>query len=188
MEHRRHQPIAVGTEDLPNADAGTGNRDDCPSVGDAVVDYLAEALGVEVEPALAEALRTAVLVALEVADRYRRRGGRGLSTVAMRSDARVEARLVTHLRRDPVTARCALGLCRLLIGSDRTPPESGLLWWVARGRSSISELDDEWRRRWRFDVRQIDHTLADAAASSQPARATPRKPTRAGPVVGTRAS
>ncbi|MDP9092406.1 MAG: hypothetical protein M3N95_05535 [Actinomycetota bacterium] len=133
----------VAEHEVPAGRAADG------SVAEVVLAYLDLVAGQVVSPpSLRDQIMTAATIALEVSERYRLNNGRGASVIAMRSDARPGGRLVTHLRQEFGPTPAAEALARILVGPDRTPIETSLLWWAARGLQSASALPDHLRARW----------------------------------------
>lgn len=131
-----------------------------PSVAEFVVAYLSDAVRpCAIDAALRPWLVEGVVVALEVAGRHHGNGGVGPSLLAMRPDARPEARLATHLRRgfgDPCLASV---IARLLIGGDGTTIDTGVLWWAAQGTRNV-DAPATTRQRWLRDLDVAERIVA----------------------------
>jgi hypothetical protein len=84
----------------------------------------------------------------------------------MRTDARREARLVTHLRAEFGVEVAAARMARLLVGPDRSPIQTALLWWSARPCVTATEVPEDVRSRWRRDLRAADTAAALLAAEA----------------------
>jgi hypothetical protein len=151
MDWRRLHMTEFVTNDFELADsheAITGRVAD-RSVAEIVLAYLDEVAGsVVATPVLRDQIMTAATIAIEVSERHRLNNGRGPAVIAMRSDARPAGRLVTHLREEFGPTRVADALARILVGPDRSPIQTSLLWWAARGFDSASVLPDRLRQRW----------------------------------------
>jgi hypothetical protein len=94
------------------------------------------------------------------------KGGTGPSLLGMRSDARKEARLVTHLRTAFDNEVAARNVARLLVGADGTAIESALLWWSARVDLVPSDVPAEVRGRWMRYLRTTESAISTAAKLS----------------------
>jgi hypothetical protein len=133
-----------------------------PSAGEIVLDALRSIAGsMYLTSALESQIVSAVTIAVDLAMRHARNRGKGSALLAMRTDARTEARLVTHLRREFGNDAVARNLARLLVGPDRASIETALLWWSLR-RNPEAVAPQGIRDRWTRYVRG-----AEVAASSQ---------------------
>lgn len=142
-------------------------RHDEPSVGEMVVAKLRSAIDpVGISSGLADRLLDAVAITMELAERHALNGGTGPSILAMRADARRDARLVTHLRPAYESDTAAASVARLLVGADHTPVETSLLWWCVHPDLDVSEVPAAIRGRWSQYLRTAERALA---RSGQPA-------------------
>jgi hypothetical protein len=137
-------------------------RGDDPSVGEMVLGKLRAATGYEpTTEACREAILDAVTIALELAERHCTNSrSSGPSLVAMRADARKEARLATNLRAEFGDTTIAGRIARLLVGPEGTLIETGLLWWSARPDFSRAAVPQKVRSRWLREIRAVDKALA----------------------------
>jgi hypothetical protein len=78
----------------------------------------------------------------------------------MRSDARKESRLATHLRDDLGDRSVAGRIARLLVGPEGSPIETALLWWSGRPDFSPVAVPQEIRSRWLREFRAADRAVA----------------------------
>jgi hypothetical protein len=141
--------VASTSTELANAREISVARIADPSVPETVVAYLDEVVDRVVIPSrLEDQIITAVTIALEVSRRHALNNGQGPSVIAMRTDARREGRLVTHLREEFGRTHVADVLSRILVGPDGSPIDTSLLWWAAQGRASASFVPRELRQRW----------------------------------------
>jgi hypothetical protein len=141
--------IASNDFELAELYEGATGRVADRSVAETVLAYLDAVTGHAVAaPVLRDQIMTAATIAIEVSERHRLNNGRGPAVIAMRSDARPAGRLVTHLREEFGPTRVADALARILVGPDRSPIQTSLLWWAARGFDSASVLPDRLRQRW----------------------------------------
>lgn len=169
MDVRRIQQFEVPTVMSTMLNVTSPNarsRDDDPSVGDAVVEFLSDALGrFPARPVTRARLLVAVAVAVELSQRHALKGGARPSIIAMRSSARKHARLAVHLHAEfgsPVAAR---GLARLLVGAPQSSLECSLLWWVAQRPSAPHLVPLPIRTRWLNDLSIADGVVLRRAAA-----------------------
>jgi hypothetical protein len=149
------------------------------SVGATVIRYLHQVTGRRpATPTTRARLLDAVTIAVELGERHARRSGAKPSVLAMRSDARKQARLVTHLRNEFNDDRVARSLARLLVGGDGTSIETSLLWWVAQRDSLPARVPAAIRSRW---VRALAN--ADRHASAPRSRGHCRRKDRRVPTA-----
>lgn len=139
---------------------------------DMVVDALRTVVGSELITAVEDRLLDAITIALEVAGRHALNRGRGSAVLAMRSDARPQSRLVTHLRRELDDDGVARNLARLLVGADGTPIETALLWWSARRKLGAVDVPVTVRDRWLRYLRACGTSRGDSASYPQPSVTT----------------
>lgn len=166
MEHDRWraQITERATEPMCLAAWQTDNRSDLtdqPSVADIVIDVAQRATMRRLDDYAHSLLAEGVVSAMELADRYRAKGGTGNALIAMRPSARRPARLVTSLRGivgDPIVAS---RLARLLIGSEGASLETSLLWWTAHRPADIDSIPELARRRW---ARDLDAVFRDSSS------------------------
>jgi hypothetical protein len=167
MDVRRLRSVEIATA-LPApailAASQPISRPDDPSVGEVVLDFLSGAIGgFPAAPTTRSRLLDAVAVVVELSERHALNGGVRPSFVAMRSDARKESRLVTALDAEfgnPIAAR---GMARLLVGADRSPFESSLLWWAAKRDSTPDAVPQQIKSRWRRELAITDRALQHEA-------------------------
>jgi hypothetical protein len=136
-----------------------------PSVGEMVLDKLRAATGHEpTTERCVEAILDAVAIALELAERHcTNPRSNGPSLIAMRSDARKDARLATHLRTAVGDASVAGRIARLLVGPEGSSIEAGLLWWSARPDFHPAAVPQRVISRWIREFRAIDRVMAAAS-------------------------
>jgi hypothetical protein len=145
----RMTEIASNDFELAELYEGATGRVADRSVAETVLAYLDAVTGHAVAaPVLRDQIMTAATIAIEVSERHRLNNGRVPSVIAMRSDAKPSGRLVTHLRAEFGPKPVAGALARILAGPDRSPIQTSLLWWAARGTESASVLPDRLRQRW----------------------------------------
>ena len=152
-----HETLALWPLDAPASRVGD------PSVGEMVLEKLRAVTGIDPSSRCEEWVRDAVVIAFELAQRHARRRGNGPSLLAMRADARKEARLVTRLRAESIPGAAAGRIARLLVGAESSPIESALLLWCAQHDFVPDGVPASIRDRWRRDIRG-----ADACAASGP--------------------
>lgn len=177
--------IAVPNEDLALQPLEMpASRVDDPSVGEMVLDKLRAVAGHDPTRRCEEWVRDAVVIAFELAARHSRRRGGGPSLLAMRADARPEARLVSRLRAEFESDAAAGRIARLLVGADSSPIETALLWWCAQKDFVPVGIPAPIRDRWRRDLRAADAYAASgnvqpppAARKCRPAAAAAKSPT-----------
>jgi hypothetical protein len=130
---------------------------DVPSPADAVVSCAAAVIPVRGLSASGwDRLRDAVVIAFEVAERHGTHDRSRPALVAMRSDARVDARLSTRLRAEYGDHAAARSMARLLVGSVDAPVSTALLWWAVRPRTERAAIPAHVRRRWARDLAAVD--------------------------------
>jgi hypothetical protein len=113
-----------------------------------VVHKLNEVVGDGMNTVTQDRILDAVVIAIALSERHAMNGGTGPSLLGMRTDARPESRLITHLRAafdDDVVAR---NIARLLVGPDGTPIDTALLWWCSRPNLTASDVPLNVRTRW----------------------------------------
>lgn len=163
----REHPVA--DESLAHLAAETrAARVEDPSVGEMVLDKLKLATGASPSTfRCRDYLLGAVAVALEVAERHAKTRGRTRpSLIAMRTDARVGARLVNQLRAEFGDGGVANRVARLLVGADNSPIETALLWWAARPDLSADDVPADVRARWSRDFQAVDRALSTTRRST----------------------
>jgi hypothetical protein len=141
-------------------------RIDDPSVGEMVIHKLRMVTRGMPNPVVAERILDAVPIALDLAERHSLKGGKGPSLLGMRSDARKQSRLVTHLRVAFDNDVAARNVARLLVGADGTPIESALLWWSARADLVPSDVPVHVRDRWMRYLRTTESAISTTATLS----------------------
>jgi hypothetical protein len=161
----RSHEAAVGDDALARISAEASPcRPSDPSIGETVVGYLEQSLGYTPTNDVARnRLLDAVVIAMELAERHWLKRGRGPSVLAMRTDARRDARLVTHLRdafRDTTAAR---SIARVLVGGDDAPIETSLLWVVAHASVAGTSVPERTRKRWLQDLHCAERGLVASA-------------------------
>ncbi len=169
MEHDRWraQITERATEPMSLAARQADDRRDLtdqPSVADIVIDLAQRATMRRLDDYAQSLIAEGVVSAMELADRYRAKGGTGNALVAMRPSARRPARLVTNLRRvvgDPIVAS---RLARLLIGSEGASLETSLLWWAAHRPGDVESIPELVRRRWTRDLATMFRGSSSPAA------------------------
>jgi hypothetical protein len=130
------------------------------SVGEMVLAKLRHAIGDHlIGPLIAERVLDAVAIALALSERHGLNGGENPSLLGMRTDARPESRLVTHLRRQFGNDVVARNLARLLVGPHGTEIHSALLWWCALPTLAGPVIPKAVRARWVRYVRAADAAL-----------------------------
>lgn len=177
--------IAVPNEDLALQPLKVpASRVEDPAVGEMVLDKLRAATGHDPTKRCEEWVRDAVVIAFELAERHSRRRGGGPSLLAMRADARREARLVSRLRAEFESDAAAGRIARLLVGADSSPIETALLWWCAQKDFVPVGVPAPIRDRWRRDLRAADACAASgneppprAARACRPTAAAAKSPT-----------
>lgn len=173
MDVRRVQlrEIPVPRQDLSRYAADRPARStDTPSVGEMVIHKLSTATGGGPPPLVTGRILDALPVVLELAERHRLNGGTGPSLLGMRTDARTQSRLVTHLRALFSNDVVARNIARLLVGADETPIETALLWWSTLPDLAVADVPGEIRRRWSRYVRTTQaaiHTNSRLSTASQ---------------------
>lgn len=164
MDLRRRQSREVPTEaDAPcfaENEFCLAQTADHPPVSEMVLDKLEDVTGAPITGTLREALLNSVSVALDLAERYRLNGGNGASFRRLRSKARPDQRLVTHLTQMLDNPCAAAWLARLLIGPDQAPLEAALLWWCTRCGLEATDVPDRLRSRWIRNLGFAEKALA----------------------------
>jgi hypothetical protein len=136
-------------------------RVDDPAVSEMVVEKLEDITSARFTGALRDALLDAVSITLALAERYWLNGGSASASLRrLRTKARADQRLTTHLAQALGNPCAAAWLARLLIGPDRAPIESALLWWCTRCEIEASDVPDPLRRRWIRCLDAADDALA----------------------------
>jgi hypothetical protein len=158
---QRERPVSPAKAALWSA-AKTASRANDPSVGEMVLDKLWAATGLAPTTARCRTVMLdAVSVALAVAERHvKNPRRREPSLIAMRADARPQARLVTRLRAEMPDLGVTSEIARLLVGGDRTPIDSALLWWSARPDLAQDDVPEDVLERWARDFKAIDEALS----------------------------
>jgi hypothetical protein len=162
----REAPVAL--EAMPPWPAESADaRVDDPSVGEVVLEKVQAVTGHAPSTEFArDRMLDAVAIALELAERQALNRGRGRrlpALVAMRADARRDARLVTHLRNEYGNDVAARRVAHLLVGGDGSPIETALLWWCTRYVVTAADVPPEIRSGWVRDLRAVDAAFgADA--------------------------
>lgn len=172
LQNGARREIAVPHEDLALLPLEVpASRLDDPSVAEMVLEKLRVATGHDPTTRCEEWVRDAVVIAFELAERHSRRRGNGPSLLAMRADARKEARLVSRLRAESIPGAAAGRIARLLVGADSSPIETALLWWCAQQDFVPAGVPTSIRDRWRRDLRAADACAASGNERSPSARA-----------------
>lgn len=168
MEFRRSRSreMAVETLELSDVSHEASTCSDSPAVGEIVVDFLEGATIMRLRHDVADHVRNAVTMAMELADRHTLNGGAAPALIAMRPSARPAARLVCQLRSmlPAAGARC---LSRVLVGSDGTDLATAAMWWAATSTGGHRYVPPLIRSRWTRDLQLVDATTTPA---HQPAR------------------
>ncbi|HZC72084.1 MAG TPA: hypothetical protein VE442_15430 [Jatrophihabitans sp.] len=157
----REVPLPRETLAFWLAEQPAARRED-PSVGEMVLDKLCAATGYgPTTERCTEWLLNAFPIALALAERHvTNPRSKGPSLIAMRSDARKESRLATHLR-DELGDRTVSGrIARLLVGPEGSSIETALLWWSGHADFSPVAVPKEIRGRWLREFQAADRALA----------------------------
>jgi hypothetical protein len=139
-----------------------------PSAGDLALQTLGAVHDVDLAPTVKSMIADAVTVAVELAMRHATKRAKGPALLAMRTDARPAARLVTHLRSEFANDTVARNIARLLVGADGTPVETALLWWSVQ-RPDALVIPNDIRQRWVRYLRAIAAVGAASGSCPQPA-------------------
>lgn len=159
LQRNRTTPVGVRSLDDVAREVPAARVHD-PSVGEVVLGALVRATGRAPATDLARTrLLDAVVVAVELAEAHRLRGGALPSLIAMRSNARPHARLVARLVSEFEDETAARSLAHLLVGGVRTPITSALLWWAAQPNLDLANVPEQTRRRWAADLSDADPAI-----------------------------
>lgn len=150
MEQRRlaRRQTSQPVETVPTPDVQHHEHDDGASISDRMAEFASGVLGA-VDIVTESRLREAAAIFMEVAERHVLQGGTGPAVLAMRSGARREARLVTHLRRAwPDEPLVAALVARFIAGGDGASITCAAAYWlVARNDQEPSAaLVEQWRK------------------------------------------